>query len=87
MRRQAARDAKTAARPAPSCVALARPQPNGTAKIEPFMTGLLDTATNEFYGRPAYVFPMADGSLLVSDEHNGAIYRISYGAPPRQANR
>jgi len=68
-------------------VALARPQPNGTAKIEPFMTGLLDTATNEFYGRPAYVFPMADGSLLVSDEHNGAIYRISYGAPPRQANR
>ena len=40
------------------------------------MTGLLDTAKNEFYGRPAYVFPMADGSLLVSDEHNGAIYRI-----------
>jgi glucose/arabinose dehydrogenase len=24
---------------------------------------------------------MADGSLLVSDEQNGAIYRISYGAP------
>jgi glucose/arabinose dehydrogenase len=24
---------------------------------------------------------MADGSLLVSDEQNGAIYRISYAAP------
>jgi glucose/arabinose dehydrogenase len=51
------------------------------ATIEPFMTGLLDTGKNEFYGRPAYVFPMADGSLLVSDEQNGAIYRISYSAP------
>jgi glucose/arabinose dehydrogenase len=26
------------------------------------------------------VLPMADGSLLVSDEQNGATYRISYGA-------
>jgi glucose/arabinose dehydrogenase len=50
----------------------------GTAKIEPFMTGLLNTQKNEFYGRPAYVLPMKDGSLLVSDEQNGAIYRITY---------
>ena len=56
-----------------------RPQANGTAKIEPFMTGLLDEAKNEFYGRPAYVFQMADGSLLISDEYNGATYRVSYG--------
>ncbi len=62
-------------------VALARIQPNGTAKIEPFLTGLLDTGKNEFYGRPAYVFQMPDGSLLVSDEFNGATYRISYNAP------
>ena len=62
-------------------VALARIQPNGTAKIEPFLTGLLDTGKNEFYGRPAYVFQMADGSMLVSDEFNGATYRISYAAP------
>jgi glucose/arabinose dehydrogenase len=52
----------------------------GSARIEPFMTGLLDEKTNAFYGRPTYVLPMADGSLLVSDETNGAIYRISYGA-------
>jgi glucose/arabinose dehydrogenase len=44
------------------------------------MTGLLDEAANEFHGRPTYVLPMPDGSLLVSDETNGAIYRISYDA-------
>jgi glucose/arabinose dehydrogenase len=52
----------------------------GKAKIEPFVTGLLDTQKNEFYGRPSYVLQMKDGSLLVSDEMNGAIYRISYNA-------
>jgi glucose/arabinose dehydrogenase len=30
------------------------------------------------WGRPADVEVMADGSLLVSDDHAGAIYRISY---------
>jgi len=49
------------------------------AKIEPFLTGLLNTEKNEQYGRPSYVFQMKDGSLLVSDETNGAVYRISYG--------
>ena len=53
----------------------------GKAKIEPFLTGLLNDEKNEFYGRPSYVFQMKDGSLLVSDETNGAVYRISYGNP------
>jgi glucose/arabinose dehydrogenase len=57
------------------------------ATIEPFMTGLLNTEKNEFYGRPAYVLPMKDGSLLVSDETNGAIYRISYDTAPKHAAR
>ena len=52
----------------------------GTARIEPFLTGLLDEKTNSFFGRPTYVLPLADGSLLVSDETGGAIYRITYGA-------
>ena len=52
----------------------------GRARIEPFMTGLLDEKANEFFGRPTYVMQMKDGSLLVSDEQNGAIYRISYAA-------
>jgi len=51
----------------------------GKATISPFMTGLLDTQKNEFYGRPSYVLQMKDGSLLVSDETGGAVYRISYG--------
>ena len=50
----------------------------GRAQIEPFMSGLLDETNNTFYGRPSYVLPLADGSLLVSDETNGAIYRITY---------
>ena len=52
----------------------------GKAKIEPFMTGLLDEKANTFHGRPTYVLQMPDGALLVSDEQNGAIYRISYDA-------
>ncbi len=60
-------------------VVLARTQ-GATAKIEPFMTGLLDDGKNEFYGRPTYVLQLADGSMLVSDEQNGATYRISYAA-------
>ena len=55
--------------------------PESTAarpSIEPFMTGFLDERTNAFHGRPSYVLQMKDGSLLVSDEKNGAIYRITY---------
>jgi glucose/arabinose dehydrogenase len=46
--------------------------------VEPFLTGLLDEANNRFHGRPVDVLQMRDGSLLVSDEQNGAIYRISH---------
>jgi len=44
--------------------------------VEPFLTGLLQN--NEYSGRPVDVEEMADGSLLVSDDFNGAIYRITY---------
>jgi glucose/arabinose dehydrogenase len=53
-------------------------QGNVTA-VEPLLTGLLDSANNRFLGRPVDVLQLRDGSLLVSDEQNGAIYRISYG--------
>ena len=49
----------------------------GNAKMEPFLTGLVEN--NTYLGRPADVMVMKDGSLLVSDDHNGAIYRVSYG--------
>jgi glucose/arabinose dehydrogenase len=60
-------------------VAVARTS-GGKAKIEPFLTGLLDEKANAFHGRPTYVLQLKDGSLLVSDEQNGAVYRITYQA-------
>jgi glucose/arabinose dehydrogenase len=50
----------------------------GRAIVEPFLTGLRDDDANRFLGRPAGLLFLPDGSLLVSDEQNGAIYRISY---------
>jgi glucose/arabinose dehydrogenase len=51
----------------------------GIAHWEPFMTGLVEN--NDYLGRPVDVLVLKDGSLLVSDDHNGAIYRISYSSP------
>ena len=48
------------------------------ATITPFMTGFLDPQTDAFWGRPVDVMQMPDGAMLVSDEQNGAIYRVSY---------
>jgi glucose/arabinose dehydrogenase len=51
---------------------------DGTVKSsEPFITGFIEN--NSYIGRPADVEIMKDGSLLVSDDYNGAIYRITYG--------
>ena len=51
---------------------------DGTVKsIEPFLTGFLED--NKYIGRPVDVLPLKDGSLLVSDDWNGAVYRITYG--------
>ena len=50
---------------------------NGTVRsVEPFLTGLVED--NAYLGRPVDVLVLKDGSLLVSDDHAGAIYRISY---------
>lgn len=45
--------------------------------MEPFLTGLIED--NEYIGRPVDVTVMDDGSLLVSDDWNGAVYRVTYG--------
>ena len=47
-------------------------------RVEPFLTGFLDAGANKFWGRPVDVLQLPDGSVLVADEQNGAIYRISY---------
>jgi glucose/arabinose dehydrogenase len=43
-----------------------------------FAEGWLDDGTGEYYGRPVDVAQLADGSILISDDFVGAIYRISY---------
>ena len=57
-------------------VMVAFPDGKGGAKLEPFMTGFVEN--NAYLGRPVDFLVMKDGSLLVSDDHAGAIYRISY---------
>jgi glucose/arabinose dehydrogenase len=48
-------------------------QPLANLKVPP---GFLDG--QKTLGRPADVQPLRDGSLLVSDDDNGVIYRITY---------
>jgi glucose/arabinose dehydrogenase len=50
-------------------------------KHEVFAEGWLDPNTNTYRGRPVDVAVMKDGSLLVSDDYAGALYRISYQQP------
>ena len=54
---------------------------DGTAdKTEVFASGWLDS--NGLYrGRPVDIAVMKDGSLLISDDFAGAIYRVTYSAP------
>ena len=50
--------------------------PDGkVASVEPFLTGFLQD--NKYVGRPVDVLVAQDGALLVSDDYNGAIYRVS----------
>ena len=50
-------------------------------KSEVFAQGFLDPETGLYRGRPVDVAVMKDGSLLISDDFAGAIYRVSYSAP------
>jgi glucose/arabinose dehydrogenase len=61
-------------------------KPDGTAdKTEVFADGWLDKDTGLYRGRPVDVAVMKDGSLLISDDFAGAIYRVSYvGEAPRR---
>jgi glucose/arabinose dehydrogenase len=49
-----------------------------SAEPVPFLTGLVpDPQKSEVYGRPVGVAVLTDGSLLVSDDVAGTVYRIS----------
>ncbi|WP_321905985.1 PQQ-dependent sugar dehydrogenase [Paraburkholderia tropica] len=50
------------------------------AKQQVFAQGWLN-ADDTQWGRPADVLPLPDGSLLISDDYAGAIYRVTYSKP------
>ncbi|MBU2361080.1 MAG: PQQ-dependent sugar dehydrogenase [Alphaproteobacteria bacterium] len=50
---------------------------DGTVTTEPFAEGWIDE-NGEYLGRPVDIANLRDGSILVSDDLAGAIYRISY---------
>jgi glucose/arabinose dehydrogenase len=47
-----------------------------TPTYEPFAEGWLQGG--DIWGRPVYTRQMKDGSLLISDDYAGAIYRVTY---------
>ncbi len=51
---------------------------DGTPTTKPFAEGWLNEETGEYSGRPVDVAQLRDGSLLVSDDLAGALYRIWY---------
>jgi glucose/arabinose dehydrogenase len=59
-------------------IIVVRLNPNGSVRSqEPFMTGFMQN--NAYLGRPVDVAVMKDGSMLISDDHAGAVYRVTYG--------
>jgi len=57
-------------------ISLVRVQGSKAVAYETFASGWLQGESA--WGRPADVLVLPDGSLLVSDDHAGAIYRIAY---------
>jgi glucose/arabinose dehydrogenase len=55
------------------------PLKNGKASgvYQDFLTGFL-TPSGDVWGRPVGVGVAADGSLLVSDDGSGSIWRVTY---------
>ncbi|WP_297337688.1 sorbosone dehydrogenase family protein [Algoriphagus sp.] len=54
---------------------------DGNGKVigeKPFVSGWLDDASQDVWGRPVDVQELPDGSLLISDDMANCIYRVSY---------
>jgi glucose/arabinose dehydrogenase len=60
-------------------ISLATLDENGSVKgVSSFASGWLDESTQKAWGRPVDVQELQDGSLLISDDMAGVIYRVSY---------
>ncbi len=60
-------------------IAMVQIRKDGNAgEVVPVVTGFLQP-DNNYVARPVDVMVMKDGSLLISDDWNGAVWRLSYG--------
>ena len=57
-------------------ISLVRLQGNKAVSYKSFISGW--TKNEKVYGRPVDLLELADGSLLISDDAFGKIYRVSY---------
>jgi glucose/arabinose dehydrogenase len=53
--------------------------------FEDFLTGFLTEGGRALSGRPAGLAAARDGSLLVADDTNGIIYRVSYSGGGKES--
>lgn len=60
-------------------------QPDGSIEERPFLTGF--EVDEDVIGRPVDVLEMRDGSILVSDDYAGVLYRVHRGAPAEGLSR
>jgi glucose/arabinose dehydrogenase len=63
-------------------VMVARPDAKDDSRFQTFIEGWLQG--KEPWGRPVDVLELPDGSLLISDDRAGAIYRVTYEAPKQK---
>ena len=59
-------------------IMVARLDENRVSAYEPLVSGWLNEQTDTVSGRPVDVEVLDDGSLLISDDYRGAVYRLTY---------
>ncbi len=59
-------------------ISLVKTKANGMTSYETFAEGWLDYQSQKAWGRPVDILILKDGSMLVSDDKAGVIYRIYY---------
>ncbi len=59
-------------------ISLVKTKANNAVSYETFAEGWLDQQSQKAWGRPVDILIMSDGSMLVSDDKAGVIYRIYY---------
>ncbi len=57
---------------------------NKAVSYEPLIGGWLDEKSDQAWGRPVDVEILDDGSLLVSDDWKGVLYRVTYTSPEKR---